>query len=384
MISVTTQITMDLLRPAAPQIVHAKQGEALSRLVKINLLCNGSAWEVPDEASFVVCYAKADGTGGKYDEIEGDSGSVSAVTADGSALTVQFPVQAFTCAGWVRCDVQMISGTSVLSTFTFYLDVQKAAENEISSEDYYKLPTLAELSDKVGDLSELETDAKGNLVAAINEAANAAGQLPIARAGSSAGAAYSASGDDLPSVATANTSATGHVGKGSQIIFLQRDSAPNSVESPTLALNGGEAIPIRLRASRNQGSSDAAPTATVALPVGALMSGVPYTMTFCGAYWLVDSAIGGELVCAETADGAAMMRRVSKKLPGLVDADAVSFPVVNTMDGLTNEIGVAMIERTQDEVDAPDEAGFVHLPSVAKVQEMINAALKEFYEQYIQ
>lgn len=118
--------------------------------------------------------------------------------------------------------------------------------------------------------------------------------LPVARASSSDGIAYDAtdagSGCTLPTVSVAdNWSQISAVGKGRQIVFIPYEQ--NLTNAPTLRINGGEVIPIRLRAPKNQGGSDYVPDATLPVPVGALMRGVPYTLTFCGKYWLVDSQI---------------------------------------------------------------------------------------------
>lgn len=107
---------------------------------------------------------------------------------------------------------------------------------------------------------------------------------------------YQATGDDLPEVVPGSNGT--YTGKGKQIIFIP--DFPNTTEAPTLQLNDGEAIPIRLRADCNQGENDQSPDATQPVAVGMLMQGVPYTLTFCGKYWLVDSMIRMPETAAET------------------------------------------------------------------------------------
>lgn len=131
--------------------------------------------------------------------------------------------------------------------------------------------------------------------------------LPIARGDSNGGIAYTATGDDLP-VVLATSAGQSIVGKGRQIVFIP--SAKNANTSPTLQLNGGAVIPIRQRAPQNQGSDDQTPDATLPVPAGALMRGVPYTLTFCGKYWLVDSQIA--TVPAPTATDAGKVLTVSE------------------------------------------------------------------------
>lgn len=111
----------------------------------------------------------------------------------------------------------------------------------------------------------------------------------IIRASTADGVSYVApKSDTLPAIATGT--AGGHTGKGTRIVFIP--SWPNTAASPTLKIGDGEAIPIRLRSAANKGDNDQAPDATDDIPIGALMAGVPYAMTFCGKCWLIDSLIG--------------------------------------------------------------------------------------------
>lgn len=133
--------------------------------------------------------------------------------------------------------------------------------------------------------------------------------LPIARGNSYDGIAYTATGDDLPTVQTGSDDThTNHIGKGRQIVFIP--SAKNANTAPTLQLNGGEIIPLRLRAPQTQNNDDQTPDATMPVTAGSLMRGVPYTLTFCGKYWLVDSHIA--TVPAPTATDAGKVLTVSE------------------------------------------------------------------------
>lgn len=116
------------------------------------------------------------------------------------------------------------------------------------------------------------------------------GALPMVRGNTSAGVLYEATGEALPEVVPGSNST--HKGKGKQIIFVP--DGENQTEEPVLQLNDGPQVPIRLRADRNQGTDTTTPEATKPVPVGMLLRGVPYTMTFCGLYWLVDSYVSAE------------------------------------------------------------------------------------------
>ena len=327
-IATTVTITVDLQRPEI-NTIHAKQFDSLSRYADIKLLSGGQPWAAESSITYVIQYAKPDGTKGMYDKLP--DGTTDAVTAetDASGCTVlrtRFAPQMMTVAGRVRFSVAMLQtdGTK-LQTFSAILDVEPSEVNSYTSEDYYKVTSLDELLEEVkkrvksvnqilpnknGDVyiraESIDTqvpslDYQGSVEGAL-EALATMPALPVARASSTDGIAYTATGDDLPTVSVAdNMSQISAVGKGRQIVFIP--SVKNASNAPTLQINGGEVIPLRLRAPQTQNNDDQSPEATLPVPVGALMRGVPYTMTFCGKYWLVDSMIysGIPLPTAEDA-----------------------------------------------------------------------------------
>lgn len=341
----TAVITVDLMRPTI-NTIHVKQFDALSRFADIKIVSGGQPWGAGTSITYVVQYSKPDGTKGMYDKLPDGSTAVTSETDDtgSTVLHVRFAPQMFTVHGNVRCSVAMIKTDGLkLQTFSFCIHVEESDVNGDTSKDYYKMTTIDILMESIGDLSNLGTAAKENIVAAINEVLGGIPKdyvksvnnvrpqangdlllyasdidtqlpsisyqgsvegaleailsmpaLPIARGTSADGIAYTAtddaSGTVLPTVSVAdNNNQISAVGKGRQIVFVPEEK--NLSTQPTLQLNGGEIIPIRLRAPTNRGSNDQAPDATLPVPVGALMRGVPYTLTFCGKYWLVDSQI---------------------------------------------------------------------------------------------
>ena len=125
--------------------------------------------------------------------------------------------------------------------------------------------------------------------------------LPIARANSEDGIAYTATGEDLPEVRAGNgAEQISHKGKGRQIIFVP--DMTNTTNAPMLEIGENGRIDIRLRAPQNQSTDEQSPDATLPVPAGALMRGVPYTMTFCGKYWLVDSQIAPVDIAGDWAE----------------------------------------------------------------------------------
>lgn len=201
--------------------------------------------------------------------------------------------------------------------------------------------------------------------------------LPVARGESADGVAYAAtdagSGSVLPEVSTANSyEQISAVGKGRQIVFVPNEK--NLSTAPTLQLNGGETIPIRMRAPQNQGTSNSAPDATLPVPAGALMRGVPYTLTFCGKYWLIDSQI--QQFKQTDAD---MLRRYADKLLGLSDGGSIAAPIVNAADGISDELATMFVQRSIQENAEPPESGDVAVPTVGRVAEILCTDASEDY-----
>ena len=166
---ILSSINIDLQRPRAPIVVHAKQGDKLTRGVVVKLYNNGTAWTIPTEVTDVfVAFCKPDGKGGTYNKLPDNT--TPACTKTGNTITAKFAPQVLTCAGRVRVDLKMVNAAEdVLKTFGFYVQVEEDAESGIKSEDYWKNATLAGLQAKIGDLESLQTSEKGSVVGAINE-----------------------------------------------------------------------------------------------------------------------------------------------------------------------------------------------------------------------
>lgn len=159
-------IRLDLQHPSPVQIIHAKQGDAYTRTINIELYNDGAAWTPPTGAHYKVSYRKPDGTGGTYDTITQGSRTLTAVSASGNILSVSLAPQVLTFAGLVTCEVHIstsATATDDLSTFSFLADVQASAERGITSEDYWNVanedrfvPVRAELSGTNGAVQQIE------------------------------------------------------------------------------------------------------------------------------------------------------------------------------------------------------------------------------------
>lgn len=218
-------------------------------------------------------------------------------------------------------------------------------------------------------------DARASAEAAARsaqEAANAKSAYQIAVANVPAGPddAYTATGDLLPVVSVGNSQAQIEaVGKGLQIVFIPM--VANKTKSPTLRLNGGEAIPIRMRWYTNKGTNENAPEATTNVEVGSLMRGVPYTLTFCGKYWLVDSQITSPSFDNLTRD---KLQSVANGFIGASGTNKFAVPI-NKRNGV---IGNAMISTT----DAEKESNSINLVSEGKASEMIRKDVTAEWETF--
>lgn len=185
MLSTTASINIDLQRPSII-VIHAKQFDALSRFAEIHLFSCGEPWSIDKsnnykkEYAYAVQYRKPDGTKGLYDKLpdgETDAVTESLAPSGETVLRVRFAPQMFTVAGNVKCSVAIMQTGDGAKLQTCSFDVLVAA-SEVSgdeSKDYYKMVTLEGLQNQIGDLDGLATDAKSDLVAAINEVLNTIG-----------------------------------------------------------------------------------------------------------------------------------------------------------------------------------------------------------------
>lgn len=175
--NVIKQIKMDLGQRGITQRVSAKQGDVNTRVLKIGLCSNGTAWIVPTEVTAVVRYRKKDGTSGIYDTMP--DGVTKAVTAEGSTLIVNLAPQVFTCPGIVRCDVVLTKETEILSTFDFEIDVGPSPVNDdmLESQDYYKVVSLEQINAVLEALEESLEEVSSNGISASGATEN---QVPTA------------------------------------------------------------------------------------------------------------------------------------------------------------------------------------------------------------
>lgn len=164
---INKEIKLDLQRPGDPKIIHAKQGDVLTRSVTVALYSDGIAWTIPSEVtSIAVAYSKPDGTGGVYDKLP--SGA-NACSSSGSKITATFAPQVLTCSGRVRVDLQLKnSAGDTLHTFGFFVAVEQSAESDITSADYWtaQRKTVLYMSTVPTTADTIKTDGVGSFLPA--------------------------------------------------------------------------------------------------------------------------------------------------------------------------------------------------------------------------
>ena len=196
-------ISVDIQKHAKRQVVYMKQGDAMSRSLKISFYNDGAVWALPNDITVLqLSYCKPDFLGGCYDHIMIGSNNTAAFSIDNDRTSAEMVIhpQVLTVAGNVICELRLLNASAhVLNTFNFVINVEKSPiAMTSSSEGYYnnvfdgatftpqidsngvlswtndkglENPAPVNLYDvlKTGNLSNLETSAKNTLVAAINE-----------------------------------------------------------------------------------------------------------------------------------------------------------------------------------------------------------------------
>lgn len=129
------KLTVDLANRNCDSIIKAVRGDS-SRMVEITVLSDGSPWQIPEDASIVIRYAKPDGTTGTYDTLPDGT---RAWQATGNLLTVSLAPQLFTVSGAVSLQITVVQGLQQISTFRVALDVSTEISSRSGSADYTNL-----------------------------------------------------------------------------------------------------------------------------------------------------------------------------------------------------------------------------------------------------
>lgn len=149
---IITPITIDMQRTARMPEIYAKQGDACTRKVQINLHNGGIAWR-PGKSDAVIRFCKSDGTGGIYDKLpDGTKAYVYPTTSLNDIITITLAPEVLTCAGDVLVDVAFSDADAVLATFSFVVHVQMSPMSGIApSNNYYNYQSLADINQAINE-----------------------------------------------------------------------------------------------------------------------------------------------------------------------------------------------------------------------------------------
>ena len=170
--NVTHKITMDLTRPTNGNRINVVEGDKNSRIVNVHLYENFVSWRVPTNASVLIKWERESGVGGEYSKLADGSSAWSAV---GNILTITLSEESTEYSGNVKFSIVLTTGDSQISTFVIVANVHSVANGREGANSGTSSTDIAGLQKQIGNLSDLETKNKSNLVVAINEAAKSGG-----------------------------------------------------------------------------------------------------------------------------------------------------------------------------------------------------------------
>lgn len=119
-----THIRIDLADPSVAPVVRAVQEDIRSRFIEIELLENKSPLEIPAGTTAAIGIRTPSNIHILYDE---DEDGNAACTLTGSVATAYLRQEALAVPGRLYCNLILKNGSTVLSSFAFYVDVEALA-----------------------------------------------------------------------------------------------------------------------------------------------------------------------------------------------------------------------------------------------------------------
>ena len=185
----------NLIPGSVPPVVHVTQYDKTARTLVFNLWDGETSFSVPSGAAVTIRGTKPDGNGFEY-----------TATASGSTVSMDLQQQMATCAGSVRCEVRIASGTQIIGTADFILEVKPSALNESTPLSETELPLIEKAAEGAAKI-------EANLSASNTAASNAAKSASqAASSASAASASEKSASDSAASAAASATTAAGYAG----------------------------------------------------------------------------------------------------------------------------------------------------------------------------
>ena len=192
---ITQTHDLNLIPGSVPPVVHVTQYDKTARTLVFNLWDGETSFSVPSGAAVTIRGTKPDGNGFEY-----------TATASGSTVSMDLQQQMATCAGSVRCEVRIASGTQIIGTADFILAVKPSALNESTPLSETELPLIEKAAEGAAKI-------EANLSASNTAASNAAKSASqAASSASAASASEKSASDSAASAAASATTAAGYAG----------------------------------------------------------------------------------------------------------------------------------------------------------------------------
>lgn len=192
---ITQTHDLNLIPGFVPPVVNVTQYDKTARTLVFNLWDGETSFSVPSGAAVTIRGTKPDGNGFEY-----------TATASGSTVSMDLQQQMATCAGSVRCEVRIASGTQIIGTADFILKVKPSALNENTPLSETELPLIEKAAEGAAKI-------EANLSASNTAASNAAKSASqAASSASAASASEKSASDSAASAAASATTAAGYAG----------------------------------------------------------------------------------------------------------------------------------------------------------------------------
>ena len=204
---ITQTHDLNLIPGSVPPVVNVTQYDKTARTLVFNLWDGETSFSVPSGAAVTIRGTKPDGNGFEY-----------TATASGSTVSMDLQQQMATCAGSVRCEVRIASGTQILGTADFILEVKPSALNENTPLSETELPLIEKAAEGAAKI-------EANLSASNTAASNAATSEANAKnSETNAAASASAAASSAASASASATTAAGYAGAAQYSLGVDPDT----------------------------------------------------------------------------------------------------------------------------------------------------------------
>lgn len=194
----TTAIKLDVASYLCPPTVYAKQNDKGTRYVEATLLDGGAPYTIENGTTARIRILKPDNTM-IYNNATISSGKV----------TAELTSQALAAYGIAIAEIGLFKGEQILSTFTFYIRIERSAVDDSAIESTDEFTVLEQAIRDAGTATASANNAASaaNTAASNANAAKTAADNAASAANSAAGVANNAASSANSAAGTANAAA---------------------------------------------------------------------------------------------------------------------------------------------------------------------------------